>query len=690
MNVDAVAGGGVGDLEVTRISKKIEDEGKKINWGPIGEAVFNRTYPRRKIDGTLETWPETVKRVVRGNLALVPKDCIEHDEEAKLTHLLLNFGILPAGRHLSCSGIKGKQFLFNCHAAGWDPEDPAAHYTFAFDQLMQGGGVGSNYSNRYLYSLPKVKRKVNLSITCREDHPNISEFKDLLSNSSENGQLYFSVPDTREGWVEALELVLKVAYDYKGYEFTNLVVDVSDIRERGKPLVSSGGIACGPEPLVAMLKEFVLELNVNVGHHVGSLTAMKLDHIVASCVVAGGKRRSSRMSVKSWKDMDIFHFIACKDVDGDHWTTNISVETDEEFEAAYKAGDERAVLIMQKIAEGKIKNGEPGIWNISLAAKGEREPEKMFCPNPCGEIGLQMWENCNLGHVNLQYFAERPLKECVEAFRLMTRWLMRATFGDIPQDRQRDVVDENRRIGVGIVGYHGWLALNGIKYSQSWKSDFVKKRLLIFRQAVDNEAANYSRILDIPAPVKTTAIAPTGTIALLPGISASIQAIIAKWFKRLVRYFELDQELAKKKAEGYPTYKDRDAKSTEIVEFWCEDPLVSQVRARGLDPEELIESQDEISFEDSLEIQSMFQDLYANNAISYTINIPENKIPDVKVIMDEIMKRHHRLKGTTVFVDKTRLNAPFQRVTKEQFDSYTGPREIVQIEDECKTGCPVK
>lgn len=663
---------------------------RKVNWGPMGEAVFNRTYPRIKKDGTKETWADTVIRVVDGNINLVGRKFIEADEREKLIDLLFDFGIMPAGRHLSCSGVKGKQFLFNCHSAGWDPKDPAAHFTFTFDQLMQGGGVGSNYSNRYLSTLPNIITPIELAITCKDSHPNISEFQKYVTKNTDKTDLYFFVPDTREGWVEALEVILKVAYGYKGYDAAKIVIDVSDIRTRGMPLVSSGGIACGPEPLVSMLVEFVAQLNSAAGHRLMSLQAMTLDHIIASCVVAGGKRRSSRMSVKSWKDMDIFHFINCKSKDGDHWSTNISVETDNEFETAFNEGNERAVKIMNLISEGKLKNGEPGIWNRSLSMKGERDPEAMFCPNPCGEIGLQMWENCNLGHINLQYFAERPLRHALEAFRLITRWLIRATYGDIPQERQREIVDKNRRIGVGILGFHGWLALNGIRYSESWKSNFVADRLKRFRDTVDDEAISYSTLLGIPLPAKTTAIAPTGTTAMLPGVDPSVQAMIMKYGKRLVRYYNLDPELAKKKAEGYPTYPDKDAKNTEIVEYWFESALVSLVKSRGLDPDMLLESQDEISLEDSLEVQAMVQDIYANNSISYTINLAEDKLPSVPELSAAIMKRHGRLKGTTVFVDRSRVNAPFQKITKEQFEAYTGPKEVMQIEEVCIGGCPVK
>ena len=38
-----------------------------IKWGPIGEDVYRRTYSRKMEDGTYETWPDTVARVVAGS-----------------------------------------------------------------------------------------------------------------------------------------------------------------------------------------------------------------------------------------------------------------------------------------------------------------------------------------------------------------------------------------------------------------------------------------------------------------------------------------------------------------------------------------------------------------------------------------------------------------------------------------------
>jgi len=677
-----------------------EDLNRLIKWGPLGKDIFERTYSLNKPDGTKETWPETISRAIRGNLGLVDPKHIEEGEGQALFDLLFSFAVIPAGRHLRASGVKGRQFLYNCHSSGFDSEKPWEHFTFMFDALMQGGGVGSNYSNRYIEIMKPVSNKVELLIVCDSAHPNYDEIKKSARNKMTNlldglnnwrhNVKYYNIDDSREGWVDALRLLLSTFWAESGP--VRVILDVSSIRPRGAPLVTSGGIACGPGPLVESLINAAGLLNKSVGKKLSSMDSMNLDHALAKCVVAGGIRRSSRIAVKSWKDEDIFDFIACKSSDGAHFTTNISVEVDDEFISEIRELDPRATKISRMVAKHMMINGEPGYWNRSLAMQGERDPELMFTPNPCGEIGLREWDGCNLGHVNLEYFANKPPKNMYEAFRLISRWLVRATNGDLPYYKQRKVVDETRRIGVGFFGFNGWLALNGIKYSDCWKNDIVKKMLKTARKVVEETSDNYAIELGIPTPIKHTALAPTGTTAMLPGVDGSGQAKILKRGKRRVRYANGQPTLLEKKRLGYPTYPDPDNEdSTTIVEFWFEDPLVQKMKISGLDPDAILEDQEDVHVHDSLEIQAMLQELYADNAISFTINLPSDKESQITLdeLESEILTALPRIKGTTVFPANSRANAPFERVTKEEWDAYTGPKEIAQIEDECKNGCPV-
>ena len=316
----------------------------------------------------------------------------------------------------------------------------------------------------------------------------------------------------------------------------------------------------------------------------------------------------------------------------------------------------------------------------------------MYCPNPCGEIGLHEWEACNLGHVNMEHFVGMLGShiKMEEAFRLMTRWLIRATFSDLPQPRQREVVDRNRRIGVGFMGFHAWMARNGVKYSECYKTEWVVKLLQKMRSRVEHEAYRYSQQLGIPVPAKNTALAPNGTGPLMPGTTPSGQAMMAPWYKRLVRYSSMDPELAVKKLEGYEVFPDPDAKNTEIVVYWCEDPLTAKVRAAGFDVGEILEGQYDIPFDASLQVQAMLQRVWADNAVSYTINLPADFKMSEEEMEKSMMAVLPYLKGTTVFPNKSRKNSPFQPITRAEFEAYQGHKEIFQVEVECTSGCPIK
>ena len=106
-----------------------------IQWGPLGEMVFNRTYSRR-VDDRHETWQETIKRVVKGNCSLLDEDFEPSEyEELMLEDLFLRFQALPAGRHLWVGGVEGRQFSFNCHRTAYG-ESLRDHLGFMMNVLM--------------------------------------------------------------------------------------------------------------------------------------------------------------------------------------------------------------------------------------------------------------------------------------------------------------------------------------------------------------------------------------------------------------------------------------------------------------------------------------------------------------------------------------------------------------------------
>jgi len=685
-----------------------------VKFGPTGQLVYERTYSRTKPDGTKETWPETVVRVVDGNMGLVdPKHHLPGERE-KLIEMMTEFRVIPAGRHLWASGVPGRQFISNCWTSGWT-EAPWDHFEFTFLRLMEGGGVGANYSNKYLVDYPVVQGfrftdehgdwgpyPYRVHIVCDPEHPDYQKMKDagLLSDAYGDGWTgAYEVEDSREGWSASMVDLLQTYY--RPAKNQNRVFDVSRVRPEGSRLKTFGGRASGPLPLAQMLHDIADVMNARIGERLDGISAMEIDHAIATCVVSGGNRRSARMAIMHWNDSQVEQFISCKADTGKHWTTNISVEVDDLFFenlATFPEGG-RARKILNAIAEGMLANGEPGFWNSSLSNVGE--PNPVTSTNPCGEQVMEEFEACNLGHVNLAAFVNDdgtldPV-ELETAHRLMTRFLMRATFSDISDPKSRAIVDRNRRIGVGHLGVASMLALAGKKYSEAPDTRFPGY-LAEMAEWVDDEAREFAHELRVPVPVKTRTVAPTGTIAKMPGVSEGIHPIFAKYFIRRVRFSDVDPEQAatveQYREQGYGVEPCVYAPATTVVSLPTKDSLLAEVAARYGEEraEEIVESAADIGLEDMLAFQAMYQEFWADNAVSYTVNIDPARYT-VEELADALEAWGPALKGCTVFPEKSRAQAPYERISKADYSLYEYWQQQVAdgIDEACASGaCPIK
>lgn len=656
---------------------------------PLADVVFQRTYARKKADGNMEQWNETVERCVDGNLALVDPQFIEPGERERLIRLIGRTAMLPAGRHLWVSGVPGKQYVSNCFVAGWD--SLADHLCFTFESLMVGGGVGANYSAYNTRKVAPLLHRVALRFVCdpteriesctrwgvEDDMP---QFGHLLQGEQMDDPplTYFhTIADSREGWVEALRLLVLWAQQSS----VTLVFDVSRIRPAGSPIRGFGGTAAGPICLMNMLLDMNRIFRRTEGHQPTPLDLMEMDHAIASCVVAGNVRRSARMAILHWADPHIFDFLECKIDPSKHWSTNISVEIDDSFFAALGNGDSAAQQVFDEVVDGMLLNGEPGFFNSSLASVGERS--HVAATNPCGEIPLEPYESCLLGHVNL---GSGDPAEIRESFRLMTRFLVRATFATKHNHKQRDIVAKNRRIGVGFLGLQEWLARKGIKMSHASESGLFRTYLGEWKLIVQHTARIYSLELGIPTPIKTTTVAPTGSIAHLAGTSAGMEAIKAKYFVRRVRYAASDSEVQRLSEQGIVFETDLYTEGTVVACFPCKDPLLDRV-----DPA-LVEEAGAISPSVLMDLQSVIQRYYADNAISHTITVAPGQYT-TKELGSMLRYRLPHLKGLTIFPSGTRPQQPITAVTQEEYEALVKGDSIDMDDAElaCSTGgCPIR
>ncbi|MEU4155664.1 ribonucleoside-triphosphate reductase, adenosylcobalamin-dependent [Actinoplanes sp. NPDC026670] len=699
-------------------------------FGPSGEVVFQRTYARELKDGSPETWPDTVRRVAEGNLALVhgPRSTWPakvHEEYERLHQFMLRMAFIPAGRHLYATGVKGREFLFNCHVAPWG-EKLSEHFDFVLNRLAEGGGVGGNYSSRFLEQYGSPRRALKVHVVCDPTHPNYRDMLDAGLLSTEYSPSWvgsFEVEDSRQGWADAVtELVdTYMTDDYVQHE--NRVFDVTKVRPKGARLKTFGGVASGPQPLAEMLHKFNGILNRSyerdqlIGEdssfwwmdHVTPLEVMELDHALAECVIAGGKRRSARMAIVHWTDPQVRDFITVKQDSGLHWTTNLSVEIDGAFIQALKDGDEYATEVHNLVVANMAANGEPGYWNSELSNVGE--VNEIIATNPCGEIPLPERGACVLGAVNLDYFAPSRRGGPVdwlglfEAHRLAARFLVRATFGTMNDAGQKHIMEIERRIGVGHMGAQSFYNKQGQRYSQVHKSRREREKLRELAQVVEDAAREIASELRIPEPIKTRTEAPTGSTSMLPGVPASIQELYAIYYWRRVRFnknvpFELG-EVEMARAAGLPVEVDVYDRSgnTLVVAYPTRVNLLDEMVALGwseAEALEIIESQDQVSLADKLATQAMFQTEYVDggkgrgNAISYTCNIdPDTDPAELDAALREYLPY---LKGTTVMPDQGRPQMPLERMSPEEYAIYAYMAEQgVGYDEACASGaCPVR
>jgi ribonucleoside-triphosphate reductase len=583
--------------------------------------------------------------------------------------------------------------------AGWT-SNPSDHFEFTFMRLMEGGGVGANYSNSNLNGYPPIRHSLQVHIVCdpeHQDYQGLAEAGLLSIDYDSDWAGAFQIEDSREGWAAALTDLIDTHYRDEAVH-TQRVYDVSRVRPAGAKLKTFGGRASGPLPLAKMLIEVAAVLGARAGDYLDGIGAMEIDHAIAQCVVAGGVRRSARMAMMHWADPQIEKFIDIKQESLSHWTTNISVEVDEKFWYQAKQGHAwHAAKVLKSIARGMVNNGEPGFWDSSLSNVGE--PNWVECTNPCGEITLEPWEPCNLGHVNLAGFVDKrgqaDIYGLYQAHTLMTRFLIRATFSEVGDPKSREVLDRNRRIGVGHFGVASYLAMTGTKYSHAPRDDSFKSLLRQMSIAVDAAALELCHDLRIPVPVKKRTVAPTGTIAKLSGVSEGVHPIFARYFIRRVRLSKVDPEqmsmVDKYEAQGFEVEDDMYADNTVVVSFPTKDTLVQAVTdIYGSDGEDLVEAASDLTLQQMLAFQRLYQQYWADNAVSFTANVDPLQYKPQHV-EDQLRAFAGHLKGATIFPEASMPQSPYERINKWEYESAQSKEISDGVDEECANGsCPVR
>ncbi len=586
--------------------------------GGMGMAVAKRTYLRRVIDKETgrerwETWAEVADRVARGNTMLLPKKFKDNAvEDYKLLRKHISNGsILMSGRHLQhgdeTQPSRNMEVFTNCSTS-------SSSYIL-FYLLMNGSGVGRPYDDDMCVvnwdNMPNVRCVIS------DQHPDFVWGFDESVRDAEHkygrdaeGVHWFEVPDSREGWAQAIEMMEVMAYEKK-YKDDILMLDFSKVREKGKPIHGmQDRPSSGPKPLMNAIQKVATLKGAGMSPWKQALFA---DHYLAECVLVGGARRSARIATKTWTDPEIFDFISIKR-GGFLWSANNSVAVDDKF---WKQKTLHAQKVLQAILKASYEDGtgEPGFINQHRLVQNDEgfegyqdgkyaesqkykpmaRTEKMLSrlarnaaakvysqiPNPCGEISLNMLGGyCVIADV-VPYYAP-TIDDAEEAFRAAARALIRVnTYMDSLYNRE---VKRTNRIGVGMTGIHEF-AWNQFGYSFRDVIDEEKTKdfwmtIARFKRAVVDEAEKYSKKLGVNVPHTNTTIKPSGTISKLFALTEGAHLPSMREYIRWVQYRSDDPMVDKYRKKGYPVKELKSYQGSTVVGFPTQ-PLICRIGMNG-------------------------------------------------------------------------------------------------------------
>ncbi len=598
----------------------------------LGALAYLRTYSRMKSDGTQERWHETVRRVVEGTYRMqerwvkqnrLPWNARKAQRSAQeMYDRMFTMKFLPPGRGLWAMGSELTESrgmyaaLLNCAFASTSTiqRDLSEPFVFLMEASMLGIGVGFD-----TVGANQITVHESVSVVLGEE---------------------YVIPDTREGWVESVRLLLD-SYLMPGHQ--QPVFDYSLIRAAGAPIKGFGGVAAGPEPLMQLHAAIAGVLDARVGCTMSSRDITDIMNLIGKCVVAGNVRRTAEIAFGAVDDetfLDLKNYRVNPERKEFGWTSNNSVFA--EVGMDYTSAAARVAI-----------NGEPGfVWLDNLRAYGRMDDPADFADfrlagtNPCGEQGLESYECCNLvetfpnNHDSLEDY-ERTLKFAYLFSKTVT-------LGTTPWARTNQIMLRNRRIGLSQSGIQQFIAKHGMETYRQWCESGY--------ETVRRYDGIYSDWMGVPRSIKVTSVKPSGTVSLLAGATPGMHWPESKHYIRRMRLSKYSDLLPTLAAAGYNIEPAVGSEETTVV---IEVPVEVPGDVRTIA---------QVPMWEQLEMAALVQGAWSDNAVSCTVTFdPVTEGPQIARALNYYQ---YRLKGVS-FLPRVAKGAyeqmPYEEITEAQF-----------------------
>jgi ribonucleoside-diphosphate reductase alpha chain len=374
-----------------------------------------------------------------------------------------------------------------------------------------------------------------------------------------NGSASFSVPDTIEGWSDALGILLSSYFvaqqPFPAYAGKVVAFDYSQVRPKGRPISSGMGRAPGPEPLRRSLELIrkLIDARIAAGNdRLRPVDAYDILMHASDAVLSGGVRRSATICLFSPEDESM-----------------ATAKTGNWFnENPQRARSNNSAMLLRgattpqqfhKLMKSVREFGEPGfVFTDDL--------EATF--NPCGEIGLYPqidgqsgFAFCNLCEINMGRVdsPEKFRKACEAAAVLGTLQADYTDFGYLGEVSTR-IARREALLGISMTGM---MEHPAIAFDPDLQREMAAHILEV------NERV--ARRIGVNPSARATCVKPAGTTSCILGTSSGIHPHHSRrYFRRaqanedelLVDFYKAQNPAAVEKSVWNPN-------GTDVVLTFC-------------------------------------------------------------------------------------------------------------------------
>jgi ribonucleotide reductase alpha subunit len=615
----------------------------------LGELVYMRTYSRIKEDGKNERWWETVQRVVEGTYTMQMKWINQYQlgwnpwqaqrSAQEMYDRMFNMKFLPPGRGLWAMGtpITEEKKLYaalnNCAFVSTSTlkEDYSKPFCFLMDASMLGVGVGF-------------------------DTKGAGEIVVKGVDESRDNQT-FEIPDTREGWVESLKLLLESYFHGQApIEF-----DYTKIRPAGVPIKGFGGVSSGPEPLEEVHGDIREVLEKNSGEPITVTTIVDIMNLIGKCVVAGNVRRTAEIvfgDPHSEEYLDLKNYQVNQHREQYGWTSNNSIFAE-------------LGMDYTDVCKRIVDNGEPGFaWleNMRHYSRmkngGDDKDHRVAGGNPCLEQSLESYELCCL----VETFPNNhdSFEDYARTLKYAYLYAKTVTLGKTHWPDTNRVMLRNRRIGCSVSGVAQFITNHGLGELKDWLEDGY--------DVIQDWDKQYSDWFAIPKSIKTTSVKPSGTVSLLVGATPGMHYPESRFYIRRMRLSKHSELIGPLKKAGYklePAFGSED--STMVVEV-------------PVDVGEGIRTAAELSIWEQFSLAAFLQRHWADNQVSCTATFdPETEADELSHVLNYFQ---YKLKGISLLPRHdygAYKQMPYEAITEKEYSKQVkklGHLSFVGVEGE--------